>query len=225
MGNISVSIFIVTISFLLYHFLSGNGKLKTYMQFRFGEEQGQIRSIIFNRLLGAFLFAATALFNFVNKLPISGSEINIKYKPLLFLIFLFPIIINKFAAKGASNLAMYPQIRAKVWSKNLIIISAISWLAYLLGYEIMFRGVLFYNCLNEMDLFSAIIINISIYSLVHIPKGFNETIGALPMGIILCFLTWFTGSIWAAFVLHSLLALTNEWFSLKYNSEMKISQL
>ena len=216
------SILIITISFLLYHFISGNNTLKTYMLQCFGDEQGQICSVIFNRLLGGFLFALTVLFNMIYSLPTSGISINFKYKPLLFLLVLLPFLVNMFAAKSASNLAMYPQIRAKVWSKNLILISAISWMTYLLGYEIMFRGVLFYNCLNEMSLFSAIIINISLYSLVHIPKGLNETIGALPMGIVLCLLTWVTGSFWAAFVLHSLLALTNEWFSLKYHSEMKI---
>ena len=189
---------------------------------RFGNEQGQIRSVIFNRLLGGFLFAITALFNLAYSLPFSGESIDFKYKPLLLLLVLVPFLLNMFAAKSASNLTMYPQIRAKVWSKNLILISAMSWMTYLLGYEIMFRGVLFYNCLNEMSLFSAIIINISLYSLVHIPKGINETIGALPMGIVLCLLTWVTGSFWAAFILHSLLALTNEWFSLKYHPEMKI---
>jgi membrane protease YdiL (CAAX protease family) len=96
---------------------------------------------------------------------------------------------------------------------------------YLLGYEIMFRGFLLFSCLNEMNILSAIAINISIYALIHIPKGFKEVAGSLPLGILLCLMTIYTGTIWAAFMTHGILALSNEWFSLKYHPEISIKNI
>jgi membrane protease YdiL (CAAX protease family) len=222
MNHTAISVLIVTLSFLLYHFVISNEKLKMYLQSRYGDERGQMFTVVLSRLLGALLFASTALFNWAKHLPLTNVGIDFRYKAVLFLLVLIPVLVNMFAAKSASNLAMYPQIRTKVWSKGLVVLSALTWMIYLLGYEIMFRAVLFENCLNEVGLLSAIAINISIYALVHIPKGLNETIGTLPLGIIFCLLAWITGSFWASFALHVLFALSNEWFSLKYSKEIVI---
>ncbi len=222
MNNTSISVLLVTLSFLLYHFITNHDKLKNHMQSRYGAERGQMLTVVFSRLLGAALFASTAIFNWVKQLPLISVGIDFKYKALLLLLVLIPVLVNLFAAKGVGNLAMYPQIRTKVWSKGLLVLSALTWMIYLLGYEIMFRGVLFENCVSEVGLLSAIGINISIYALVHIPKGLNETVGTLPMGIVFCLLVWFTGSFWASFALHCLFALSNEWFSLKYSKEIVV---
>jgi uncharacterized protein len=45
----------------------------------------------------------------------------------------------------------------------------------------------------------------------------------LPLGIVLGIVTVQTGNIWVAFVVHVVLALSNEWFSLKAHPEMKYS--
>jgi membrane protease YdiL (CAAX protease family) len=119
-------------------------------------------------------------------------------------------------------LSRYPQIRVKKWTLSLLILSGISWMVYLFAYEYLLRGVFLYSCAEELGIIAAIIINVSIYSLVHLPKGAKETIGAIPMGILLCILTLHFGTIWAAFWIHCSLALSNEWFSIRYHPEMKI---
>ena len=182
---------------------------------------------MFNRLLGAFVFALPAVYFIVFTNATAANfglefKFNIKVYSALAVIGILPIIINKFTANKAQNLSMYPQIRAAEWSKQLVAVSALSWISYLLGYEILFRGLLFFTCLHETTLISAIAINISIYALVHLPKGFNEAIGSLFMGTILCLLTFYSGSFWPAFILHCILALSNEWYSLKYHPNMKI---
>ncbi|MFN8134788.1 MAG: CPBP family intramembrane glutamic endopeptidase [Bacteroidales bacterium] len=62
-----------------------------------------------------------------------------------------------------------------------------------------------------MDLWPAIALNTAIYMLVHIPKGIKETLGAIPLGVLLCYLTVQTGSIWIAVMVHIVMALSNEW--------------
>ncbi|GAI37228.1 unnamed protein product, partial [marine sediment metagenome] len=75
---------------------------------------------------------------------------------------------------------------------------------------------------HVIGVWPAIAVNTSIYACTHIPKGFKEAIGAIPFGIILCIITLITGNIWVAFFIHVLLALSNDYFALYHNPEMKI---
>ena len=57
---------------------------------------------------------------------------------------------------------------------------------------------------------------------VHTVSRPGEAFGSIPVGIFLCYLTISTGNIWAAIAVHSLMALSNEWFSIRNNPELKI---
>jgi membrane protease YdiL (CAAX protease family) len=88
----------------------------------------------------------------------------------------------------------------------------------------MFRGLLFFSFIRFIGNLPAIVVNVFIYALVHIHKGFKETLASIPFGIILCLMTLSTGSIWAAFIVHIILALSNEWISFHLNPEMSIKR-
>ena len=119
---------------------------------------------------------------------------------------------------------MYPQIRKKEWNFQLLLLSAFSWTAYLLAYEFMFRGYLLFISVAYLGVWPAIALNVAIYALVHVPKGYKEAFGAVPFGIVLGIITIQTGTIWVAFVVHVIMALSNEWFSLRANPEMKLKR-
>ena len=68
----------------------------------------------------------------------------------------------------------------------------------------------------------AIALNSALYAFAHFYKGPGETFGAIPVGVLLCYLTIVTGNIWCAVVIHALMALSNEWFSLYFHPEMEI---
>ena len=68
------------------------------------------------------------------------------------------------------------------------------------------------------------VISTIIYSLVHIPKNTREGIGAMPLGILLCLITFQTGTIWVAVIVHRVMALANEWFSLKHHPEIHLEK-
>ena len=95
------------------------------------------------------------------------------------------------------------------------------WAAYLFGYELLFRGVLLFPLADELGVWTAIAINIALYSATHIPKGLDETIGAIPLGLVLCILTLYTDTIWIAFIVHVIMAWTNTFTALRFNPEMK----
>lgn len=101
--------------------------------------------------------------------------------------------------------------------------NAFTWIAYLFGYELMFRGLLLFTTVEFMGAWPAIILNTALYALVHIPKNLEETIGAVPLGLLLCLITLSTGTFWVAFGVHVCLALSNFFFSLRNHPEMQVS--
>jgi membrane protease YdiL (CAAX protease family) len=124
------------------------------------------------------------------------------------------------SAKKPKNLVNYPQIRAKEWTWKTVFINALGWALYLFGYEMLFRGTLLFPLVQSIGVWPAIAINIALYSATHIPKGLDETIGAVPLGLVLCVLTLLSGTIWIAFFVHLALAWTNSFTALKFHPDI-----
>lgn len=134
------------------------------------------------------------------------------------------LFLSYITARTPNNLKQYPQIRANVWTLPILTISGLSWLLFLFGYEFLFRGFVLFASLEIMEPVPAIALNTSVYVFAHFYKGPGETFGTIPVGILLCYLTLVTGNIWSALVLHSIMALSNEWFSLKAHPEMSFKK-
>jgi len=135
----------------------------------------------------------------------------------------FIILFNYFNSRRLDNLKIYPQIRAKSWSFCLLLLSTLTWIIYLFSYEFLFRGFLLFSSERAFGIWIAVAINVILYAAAHIPKGMRESLAAVPFGIILCLLTLWTQTIWIAFISHSVLALSNELFSLSAHPDMKFS--
>ncbi len=178
--------------------------------------------VLFQRLTGICIFGFIPVLFITGfgeySLADFGIGFNISGESVLWTILFVAIIfpVNYFNSRKPSNLDVYPQIRKTVWSRELITVSALSWIIYLLAYEMLFRGFLLFSSLEIMGYWPAIALNTGIYSIVHYPKGNKEAFGAVPLGILLCVLTIKTGNIWIAFFTHVALALSNEWFSLYF---------
>jgi membrane protease YdiL (CAAX protease family) len=125
-----------------------------------------------------------------------------------------------FSAKKPKNLVNYPQIRAKNWDRKTFYINLLCLAIYLFGYELLFRGVLLFPLAETLGIWPAIAINIALYAATHIPKGLDETIGAAPLGLVLCILTLQSGNIWIAFLVHVALAWTNSLTALRYHPDI-----
>ena len=134
------------------------------------------------------------------------------------------LVLGFYSARKPGNLQLYPQIRYREWSPGLLALSGVSWVAFLIGYEAFFRGFLLHASLDIMAAGPAIALNCTLYAFAHFYKGPGETYGALLVGILLCYLTMVTGNFWSALILHSIMALSNEWFSLRAHPEMLIKK-
>lgn len=220
----------VALGFMFYYFLSKSSGLKGKFTSKFGEEEGQVRWVVFERLLGVVFFGVVpsviVLVQFQGKFGHSGLSADFDMDSLYWILGLSPIIIllSYLNRKKADNLAMYPQIRKKEWNLQLLLLSAFSWTAYLLAYEFMFRGYLLFVSVAYLGVWPAIALNVAIYALVHVPKGPMEAFGAVPLGILLGIITIQTGTIWVAFVVHVVMALSNEWLSIQAHPEMKLKR-
>jgi membrane protease YdiL (CAAX protease family) len=194
-----------------------------------GSKTNNIKQILIQRILGVFIFGFVSLL--IIKVSLHAEFTNFGggfpgISSLLWTILLSVVIIpiSLFNSKKPANLSQYPQIRIKEWSIPLIILSALSWIAYLLAYEFLFRGLLLFSSVSLLGVWPAIILNTAVYSLVHIPKGNKEMLGAIPFGILISYLTLETGTFWLAFIVHVVLAISNEWFSIAFNPEMHLKK-
>src|SRR5690606_20441700 len=107
-------------------------------------------------------------------------------------------------------------IRTYDWPFKRYFFNTAAWVFYLFGYEILFRGYLFFGLNSSLGFFGSTLVNTMLYALSHWPKGKKEVILSVPFGVFLCWLTFKTGNIWAAFGIHLSLALTNEFYSIYY---------
>ena len=216
----ALSIATVTVAFLVYHYTTQSVLLRKKFDQKLGAEQAKISWVHFQRLFAVFCFGIVPAIILAAQ-NVDFQKVGLNFQnlgtSLKWVLGLGAVVVtmNYFAARSADNLAMYPQIRVAVpWPVPLKVASALSWVAYLLAYEFMFRGFLLFSCIREMDRPLAITVNTALYALVHLPKGWKETVGAIPLGIVLCLLTLQTGNLWIAVGVHVAMALSNEWWSL-----------
>ena len=221
------AILCVTIFFSVYWFLSINKKIKQSFLTESPNEQRWINYVLFQKLAGAFLFGIipavlTLMFTpySLYELGIQLGDINVS---LIYTAIMAPLIIlmNFFAARKPESLETYPQMRIATWTKKRFLINALGWGAYLFAYEFLFRGILLIMCYNAFGFWPAVAINIALYCCTHIPKGMNETIGAFPYAILLCYVTTATNSLVVSFFTHWIMSLSSDFFSVKYNPKMK----
>jgi membrane protease YdiL (CAAX protease family) len=125
------------------------------------------------------------------------------------------------AARNKVSLRTYPQMRVAAWHPALIAINSTSWFLYLLGYELLFRGILLTVCADEFGFVTAVAINLTLYAITHIPKGANETLGSFIYGSVVCLATAATGNIAVAVITHVIMALANDYFSVLHSKEMR----
>lgn len=195
----------------------------------FSEEDMAKRRIIIRRFTGASLFLIGSFlvirYFFQQSFSDVGLTGNNTLKSILWAlpVSFAAVIVNYYDARKPGNLDIYPQIRLTDWNRKIVIVSALGWIGYLLGYEFMFRGFLLHACLDSFGYWPAILINMTLYALAHIPKGPKEIYGSFFLGFLLCFGTIQLGSLLFAILVHISLALSNEWFSLTYHPEMRIS--
>ena len=231
--RISLPLLLTLVFFSIYWFTSKSEKIKKRFYDKYDHDQASLKHIFFTKYFGFIsmgILPTIFCLVFLPKLTLADLGLTFIYKTAQFSIFwilglsvlIIPLVY--FSAKKPKNLVNYPQIRAKVWTKKMVFINALGWFLYLFGYEFLFRGILLIPLIEPLGMWPAIAINIALYSATHIPKGLDETIGAIPLGFVLCLLTISSGTIWIAFIVHVVMAWTNTFTALKFHPEMNLKK-
>ncbi|TNE62704.1 MAG: CPBP family intramembrane metalloprotease [Bacteroidetes bacterium] len=214
-----------TLGFLAFWFTGQSPQLLRYFINRFGQHAGQAAQVYLKRLVGIIGFGLLPGIILVSDAEMDWADYGVvpHITPVEWYwmagLGALVIFMTSRSTRQADNLRQYPEIRQLPWNTRLLVWSALSWVGYLIAYELYFRGFLLFSCTRAFNPATAVVVNTVIYSLVHVPKGAKEGIGAIPLGILLCYITLDTGSIIVPVVVHIILALSNEWFSLKYRLE------
>ncbi len=222
-------VLLLTLFFILYWFTAQSDKVKAWFYGRYHPDKASVYHITFSRVFG---FLTLGVFpGIICLMGMPGyalHDFGLTFRPATALFSLLWIlglgtVLAAVVYRNASkpeNLALYPQIRAKGWTRQTVILNVTGWALYLLGYEFLFRGILLFPLAAHWGVWPAIAVNMALYATIHIPKGWQETIGAIPLGLILCLLTLASGTIWIAFFVHLTMALTNSFASLKFHPDM-----
>jgi membrane protease YdiL (CAAX protease family) len=217
------------ICFTAYWFISQSENIKKMFYDKNDFDAASVKHIFFTKYMGFLLMGILPLLVCLIVLEeTSPAYFGLCFLPSTFwfsvmwivILSLLVIPLAYISGKKPKNLLNYPQIRAKLWTRKIFYINLIGWVIYLFGYEFLFRGILLIPLNETLGLWPAVAINVAMYSATHIPKGLDETIGAIPLGIVLCLLTLFSGTIWIAFWVHVALAWTNSLTALRFHPEI-----
>jgi len=227
--RVFVPIVSALVFFVLYWFTAQSPKIKQRFYDKYDFDEASTKHIFFTKYFGFISMGILPTIVCLIMIPdLSLADYGLTIIPettvftLVWTLGLSAVIIPvaSFSARKPKNLVNYPQIRAKNWTQKTYILNLLGWALYLFGYEFLFRGVLFVPLIEPMGLWGAIAVNIALYSATHIPKGLDETIGAAPLGLLLCLLTVASGTIWIAFLVHVAMAWTNSLTALKFHPEI-----
>lgn len=171
------------------------------------------------KVTGLILFGLIPYVLFICIIKLSPQDIGFifwdmkRYRYILVILMGVAIILPYLLSRNKTTRLFGPELKVNVWRPRHYLLAASGWLIYLLGYEFIFRGVLWSIFYNAYGFRIALGINILLYSAVHFPKGKLVTIGAIPLGALFGFLAYKTGSFLPAFFIHSAMAISVELFS------------
>lgn len=217
-------VFIISIVLLLFYLLI-SGEVKIDRKDWFKES---LHKVLWQRISGFVVLgiipALMVLYYFNIPLESVGHRatnltLTFGYSAGLGVLILF---ISRQNAWKKREKSLYPQIKTGKWTPALIILNAITWAMYLLGYEFFFRGFMLYVMAEYWPVWLSILMNTVLYSLAHLHKNLQEVLGAIPFGIVLCLITLQTENFYTAFILHCLLAISTDSFSIYFQGLYKI---
>lgn len=222
-------VMLTVIFYSLYWFAASSVWLKDRLYHRYDQLTANVIHVVLKRSAGFFLLGVMPVLLsglLIDNYTLADAGIRFNRETTGFTLLSIAVLslliipIVYFSAQKPAIYSIYPEIRASRWTGGLLFAETATWALYLLGYEALFRGVLLSGLAQSLGPVAATVINVILYSGAHLPKGKTETLAAIPFGIILCILTLHSGTIWIAFVVHLVNALTTTFTAIRFNPGM-----
>ncbi len=116
-----------------------------------------------------------------------GIRLSFPLVGLILYVTVFPILL-KYSIYQSRKLPNDTRIKSLDLNIIEIIKILISWIFYITGYEMLYRGVFLYSLIPVIGKWEAITVVTSIYFFDHVSKDYYVTLGAFFIGVIAKFL-------------------------------------
>lgn len=225
------TISLAVLSYCVYTYLLNSSWIKKKMLARFTKDDSVIQYHIISKYAALLLLGIMPISLFLACFPgYSLKSFGITYNRntvlhslgYILALSVFIILLIRRTAAGRHIYAKYPQLSVVIWDIKLAFRYCVSWIVYLLGYEILFRGLLLFPLANSLDVWIAIAINTLLCMLIQQPRGKTAAILEIFLSPVLCIITLATGTIWAAWIIHCVLAITRSMTALINHPEYYI---
>ena len=222
-------VLVTIVFFMIYWFISQSGRIRNWFYGRSDHDTAAVRHFLFAKILGFTLMGLIPLILTLILLPgYSPADLGLTFRvenPSFSIavgagLVLLAVFSAATAARKSQDRDHFPQIRAKVWTTRTVMANIAGWGLYLLGYEILFRGILLMPLADHLGVWPAITVNIALYAAAHVPQGPRDAFGAIAVGLIFCLVTLASGTVYIAFLVHLSMALTNCFTSMKHHPDM-----
>jgi membrane protease YdiL (CAAX protease family) len=204
---------------------------------KFCRPHDKLLEMLYLRFSGVLILGGGGIWWAKHQLNMSTADIGLNFTSSdidwKWLIIAAIVILIMALTQRRSNRMLweYPVIRAQRWSWALVLVSAISWAAYLLAFETFFRGVFFLGMnqvTNLKPVFLAVICAV-VYAIMYASAHFYEDRRIIALALVFAFamhlIVSATGSIFTAVLIHVFNAWIFEWFTLYKHPEIKVSGL
>lgn len=213
---------------LYYVFTFASPEKVEAIRARYGHDRGELYRIAGARI---FIFVVLGLLPWI-LMPTLFGESNARWgvvllptgRDILLGLAVGAIAVGTilFNPKKKNFTKKYPQMRIKQWNAECITVNLITWVLYLAAYETMFRGYLLFS-LSDLGMWPALAIIQTLYIIIHLPFGGQVTVGTIPFGLAVGWLSWQQESFWIAFIAHIAVAFAHTIQSAMLNPEVGFS--
>jgi membrane protease YdiL (CAAX protease family) len=226
--RISLVILGTLVFFYLYYYTAHSAVMGKWAYKNTTGITRELRLFFFRKLSGFIFLGVMPAMLYFSVSENSFERFGLTYTHLLDNIFLIPGMMALIAVllffrhrknPGLSSL----QIKTNRWSSTLMVFNILGWSIYLLAYEFLFRGILLFECYNHFGFLPAVVINITIYSAIHMVNGREQALGAIFFGAVACYLTLQMGTILIPIFMHIALSGFSDYFSVRMNPAIRYS--
>jgi membrane protease YdiL (CAAX protease family) len=226
--RISLIIIGTLVFFYIYHYMAHSAVMEKWIYKNTTGITSELRMFLFRKLSGFIFLGVMPSILYFSMNKGAFARFGFSYTYILDNIFIITGMVTLIAIllffRHRKNPALNTlQIKTNRWSSTLMIFDILGWSLYLLAYEFLFRGILLFECNDHFGFLPAVVINVAIYSAIHMVNGKEQAVGAIFFGAVACYLTLHTGTIWIAFFMHIALSGFSDYFSVRMNPAIRYS--
>ncbi len=212
--------------------LTTHQAFKEYFYRKYGASKGNVRHIFTARYLSALIMAPPLLIYALTAWNKNWDDLGLTVKSeswpeiLISAAGVIPLVILSVypASLKKEHHAVYPTIRRMEWKGHQVATYLVSWAIYLFSYEVLYRGILFFICLDHMGMLAASAINIALYAATHAYKGYGEVFGSILAGIAICAVAYQTDSFLIGALIHIEMSWINFYFTYRARRKIRSSE-